>query len=75
MADLEWIFVDDWRRVGQNSTNLLGVAIPDRPIRRILERSPTQAPAYLILSGQNGTAKLFRLAGKLKKIIFSLSTM
>ena len=62
---VDWVIVYNWDRVGQNAANLLGLGIPDRPIGRILDRSPTRAPTYLVLSGQNGAAKLFRFVDKL----------
>ena len=62
---IEWVFAYNWDRVGPNSAGLLGLSIPERPIGRLLDRAPTQVPAYLVLSGQNGTAKLFRFADKL----------
>ena len=61
---VEWVFAYDWDRVGPNSAKLLGMSIPERSIGRRLDRAPSQAPAYLLLSGQNGTAKLFRFANK-----------
>jgi hypothetical protein len=62
---VDWVIAYDWDRVGQNAANLLGLGIPDRPLGLILDRSAAQAPAYLVLSGQNATAKLFRFVNKL----------
>src|SRR5205085_12539 len=62
---IDWVFAYDWDRIGQNSANLLGLRISERAIGRILDRAPGQAPVYLVLAGQNGTAKLFRFADKL----------
>ncbi|HEY6069797.1 MAG TPA: hypothetical protein VIU85_00380 [Chthoniobacterales bacterium] len=62
---VEWVFAYDWEQVGQNSANLLGTPLPERNIGRVLDRTPGQAPAFLVLSGQNGTAKLFRFVDKL----------
>ena len=62
---VDWVFVCDWDRIGPNSADLLGSKILERPLGRILDRAPGQAPAYLVLSGQNGAAKLFRFANKL----------
>jgi hypothetical protein len=62
---VDWVFSYDWDRIGQNSANLLGVSMPGQPVGRILDRSPTQGPAYLVLSGQNRTVKLFRFVDKL----------
>ena len=57
---VEWIFAYEWNRVSQTSATLLGVSVADRALGRVLDRRPARAPAYLVLAGQNGTAKLFR---------------
>ena len=62
---VEWVLAYDWERVAQNSGDLLRATAPDHAIGRILDRTPGQAPPYLILSGQNQTAQLFRFADKL----------
>ena len=62
---VDWVFAYDWERIGQNSATFLGLSISERPIGRILDRAPGQAPAYLVLAAQNGAAKLFRFANKL----------
>jgi len=61
---VEWVFAYDSDRMQENSASLLGAAIPEHPLCRTIDRTPTQAPRYLIFSGQNGTAKLFRFAEK-----------
>ncbi len=61
---VDWILAYDWEWVAQNSGDLLGVRVSDQAIGRILDRAPAHAPVYLVLSGQNGTAKLFRFADK-----------
>jgi hypothetical protein len=53
------------RGIAQNSGDLLGANVPDDPIGRILDQRPGLAPPYLVLSGQNQAAKLFRFADKL----------
>lgn len=60
-----WVLAYDWERVADNSGHLLGVGLPERAVGRILDRFPGQAPPFLVLSGQNQTAKLFRFADKL----------
>src|SRR5207302_6226676 len=60
-----WVLAYDWDRVAQNSAGLLGATVPDHALGRILDRTPGLAPPYLVLSGQNQTAKLFRFADKL----------
>jgi hypothetical protein len=63
--DVEWVFAYDWERLGRNSADLLGSSVTDRAMGRILDRSASQAPRFLVLSGQNGAGKLFRFADKL----------
>jgi len=62
---VDWVLAYDWRRIAQNSADLLAARVPDHAIGRILDRTPGLAPPYLVLSGQNRTAKLFRFADKL----------
>jgi len=62
---VDWVLAYDWERLAQNSADLLGTSVPDHAIGRILDRTPGQAPPYLVLSGQNQAAKLFRFADKL----------
>jgi hypothetical protein len=62
---VDWIFAYDWDRISQNSANLLQRTSSARSIGRILDRAPGQAPGFLVLSGQNGAAKLFRFVDKL----------
>ncbi len=62
---VEWVVAYDWGRVAQNSAGLLGASPSERALGRILDQTPSSAPAYLVLSGQNRTAKLFRFADKL----------
>ena len=57
---VEWVFAYDWDRVGRNSADLLGIPIGERLLGSVLSRTPAQAPADLVLAGQNGAAKLFR---------------
>jgi hypothetical protein len=62
---VQWVIAYDWDRVAQNSAALLGLTPADHAFGRILDRIPASAPPYLVLSGQNNTAKLFRFADKL----------
>lgn len=62
---VEWVIAYDWDRVAQNSARLAGVTPAEHVLGRILDRTPASAPAYLVLSGQNRTAKLFRFVDKL----------
>ncbi len=62
---VEWVLAYDWERVARTSAGLLGTQVSEQPLCRVLERTPRQAPPYLVLSGQNRTAKLFRFVNKL----------
>ena len=61
----EWVIAYDWDRVAQNSAAVLGLTPAEDALGHILDRTPASAPPYLVLSGQNRTAKLFRFADKL----------
>ena len=60
--DVKWVFAYDSERVAQNSAAVLNEKIPLRPLCRVLDRTPTQAPKFLILSAQNAACKLYRSA-------------
>jgi hypothetical protein len=57
-----WVFAYDSQRVAQNSGAILDLALPSHPICRVLERTPAQAPGFLIFSAQNGACTLYRIA-------------
>jgi hypothetical protein len=57
-----WVFAYDSDRVAANSASILGMSIPAHPLCRTIDRTPAQAPQYLIFSGQNATAKIFRVS-------------
>jgi hypothetical protein len=57
-----WVFAYDSNRVAQNSAAILNEAVPAQPLCRVLDRTPSQAPAFLIFSAQNPTCKLYRVA-------------
>ena len=61
---MSWVFAYDWDRVARNSAAILGVAVPARPLCRVIDRTPSQAPSYLLFSSQNGIGKLFRVGNK-----------
>jgi hypothetical protein len=56
-----WVFAYDSDRVAANSASILGMPVPAHPLCRTIDRTPAQAPRYLIFSGQNATAKIFRV--------------
>jgi hypothetical protein len=57
---VSWVITYDFERLARNSAALLGSALPQRPLCFVLDRTPAQAPWFLILSVQNATAKLYR---------------
>jgi hypothetical protein len=54
-----WVFAYDSDRVAQNSAAILNQAIPPRPLCRVLDRTPSQAPPFLIFSAQTPACKLY----------------
>ena len=60
--EVAWIFAYDADRVAENSAALIGAPALPHSICRSIYRTPGQAPRDLVLSAQNGTAKLFRFA-------------
>ena len=57
-----WVFAYDGDRVAQNSAAILEQAPPQHPLCRVLDRTPGQAPRFLILSAQTAVFKLYRVA-------------
>jgi hypothetical protein len=57
-----WVFAYDSDRVAQNSAAILNEPLPREPLCRVLDRTPSQAPPFLIFSAQNPTCKLYRVA-------------
>jgi hypothetical protein len=57
-----WVFTYDSDRVAQNSAIVLDSPSPSRPLCRVLDRTPSQAPPFLIFYAQNPTCKLYRVA-------------
>jgi hypothetical protein len=55
-----WVVAYDSERVAQNSAAVLNQAVPAHSLCRVLDRTPAQAPRFLIFSAQNGTCKLYR---------------
>ena len=56
-----WIFVYDSNRVAQNSAAIVNERVPLHPLCRVLHRTPSQAPPFLIFSAQNAACKLYRV--------------
>jgi hypothetical protein len=57
-----WVFAYDSERVAENSATILNEPLPLWPLCRVLDRTPTQAPRFLIFSAQNAAFKLYRVA-------------
>jgi hypothetical protein len=57
-----WVFAYDSERVAQNSAAILNEPLPREPLCRVLDRTPSQTPPFLIFSAQNPTCKLYRVA-------------
>ncbi len=56
-----WVFAYDSERVAQNSAAVLNQPLPPHPLCRVLDRTPGQAPPFLLFSAQNATCKLYRV--------------
>ena len=57
-----WVFAYDSDRVAQNSAAILNEPIPRGPLCRVLDRTPSQAPWFLVFSAQTSACKLYRVA-------------
>jgi len=57
-----WVCAYDSERVAQNSAAILNQALPLHPLCRVLDRTPGQAPRFLIYSAQTAAFKLYRVA-------------
>ncbi|PYL07317.1 MAG: hypothetical protein DME33_10995 [Verrucomicrobia bacterium] len=58
---ITWVFAYDAERVAQNSAAVLNEPVPPHPLCRVLDRTPSQAPPFLIFSAQNAVCKLYRV--------------
>ncbi|MEO7167720.1 MAG: hypothetical protein ABI016_11875 [Chthoniobacterales bacterium] len=58
---VRWVLADDSERVLENSAALLGVAILPGALGQTLDRSPSQSPVFLVLTRQEGSAKLYQV--------------
>jgi hypothetical protein len=57
-----WVFAYDSDRVAQNSAAILDEPCPLQPLCRVLDRTPSQAPLFLIFSAQTPACKLYRVS-------------
>ena len=59
-----WVIAYDSERTAQNSAEILNTAVPQLPVCFVLDKTTTRAPPFLVLSAQNGVAKLYRLVAR-----------
>jgi hypothetical protein len=59
-----WVIAYDSERAAQNSGEILGTAVPQQPVCIVLDKTATRAPPFLVLSAQNGVAKLYRVVAR-----------
>jgi hypothetical protein len=59
-----WVIAYDSERTAQNSAEILGVAVSQQPVCFVLDKTPSKAPPFLVLSAQNGIAKLYRVVAR-----------
>ncbi|MFL6500582.1 MAG: hypothetical protein ACJ8LL_07695 [Candidatus Udaeobacter sp.] len=57
-----WVFAYDSDRVAQNSASILNQPVPRESLCRVLDRTPSQAPSFLVFSAQTSACKLYRVA-------------
>ena len=57
-----WVFAYDSDRVAQNSAAILNEPLPREPLCRVLDRTPSQAPPFLVFSAQTPACKLYEVA-------------
>jgi hypothetical protein len=57
-----WVLAYDSDRVAQNSAAILKEPLPQRPLCRVLYRTPSQPPPFLTFSAQTPTCKLYRVS-------------
>jgi hypothetical protein len=54
-----WVFAYDSDRVAQNSAAILNEPLRREPLCRVLDRTPSQAPPFLVFSVQTPACKLY----------------
>ncbi|HEY2801781.1 MAG TPA: hypothetical protein VGI85_14420 [Chthoniobacterales bacterium] len=58
---VRWILSYDADRVAENSAAILGVRVPPDSSCFLLDRNPSRVSAWLVLRGQNSTAKVYEV--------------
>jgi hypothetical protein len=56
-----WVIAYDSERVAQNSAAILNRGLPPYSLCRVLDRTPGQAPSFLIFFAQNAACKLYQM--------------
>ncbi len=59
---VSWVFAYDSDRVAQNSAAILNQPVPREPLCRVLNRTPSRAPSFLVFSAQTSACKLYRVS-------------
>jgi hypothetical protein len=59
-----WVIAYNSERVAQNSGEILGTVVTQQPVCMVLDKTATRAPPFLVLSAQNGIAKLYRVVAR-----------
>ena len=59
-----WVIAYDSQRTAQNSGQILGTAVPQQPVCMMLDKRANTAPPFLVLSAENGVAKLYRVIAR-----------
>jgi hypothetical protein len=57
-----WVLAYDFDRVAQNSAAILNEPLPREPLSRVLDRTPSHAPPFLVFSAQTPACKLYAVA-------------
>ena len=61
---IAWVIAYDSERTAKNSAETLGMAVPQQPVCFVLDKTPISVPPFLVLSAQNGIAKLYRMVAR-----------
>ena len=54
-----WVFAYDSDRVAQNSAAILNQPVPRESLCRVLDRTPSKAPSFLVFSAQTSACELY----------------
>jgi hypothetical protein len=59
-----WVFAYDADRMAQNSAAILNEPVPRESLCRVLDRTPSHAPRFLVFSVQTSACKLYKVAAE-----------